>query len=70
VEEPKPAVKFGENETQEFDSETEESDDEPPAIKLGEDVGLSEDDFESDTESDAEGEVDVKPSSDAVALNL
>ena len=70
VEEPKPAVKFGENETQEFESEAEESDDEPPAIKLGEDIGLSEDDFESDTESEAEGEVDVKPSSDAVALNL
>jgi hypothetical protein len=70
VEEPKPAVKFGENETQEFESETEDSDDEPPAIKLGEDIGLSEDDFESDTESEAEGEVDVKPSSDAVALNL
>jgi len=71
VEEPKPAVKFGENETQEFESETEESDDdEPPAIKLGEDVGLDEDDFESESESEAEGEVDVKPSSEAVALNL
>jgi len=70
VEEPKPAVKFGENETQEFESEAEDSDDEPPAIKLGEDIGLSEDDFESDTESEAEGEVDVKPSSEAVALNL
>ena len=70
VDEPKPAVKFGENETQEFESETEDSDDEPPAIKLGEDIGLSEDDFESDTDSEAEGEVDVKPSSDAVALNL
>ena len=71
VEEPKPAVKFGENEMQEFESETEESDDdEPPAIKLGEDVGLDEDDFESESESEAEGEVDVKPSSEAVALNL
>lgn len=70
VEEPKPAVKFGENETQEFESETDDSDDEPPAIKLGEDIGLNEDDFESDTESEAEGEVEVKPSSDAIALNL
>jgi hypothetical protein len=71
VEEPKPAVKFGENEMQEFESDTEESDDdEPPAIKLGEDVGLDEDDFESESESEAEGEVDVKPSSEAVALNL
>jgi len=71
AEEPKPAVKFGENEMQEFESETEESDDdEPPAIKLGEDVGLDEDDFESESESEAEGEVDVKPSSEAVALNL
>jgi hypothetical protein len=72
VEETKPAVKFGENETQEFESEAEESedDDEPPAIKLGEEVGLDEDDFESESESEAEGEVDVKPSSEAVALNL
>jgi hypothetical protein len=72
VEAPRPAVKFGENETQEFESETEESDDddEPPAIKLGEDIGLGEDDFESESESEAEGEVDVKPSSEAVALNL
>jgi hypothetical protein len=71
VEEPKPAVKFGENETQEFESETEDSeDDEPPAIKLGEDIGLDDDDFDSDTESEADGEVDVKPSSEAVALNL
>ena len=67
---PKPAVKFGKNETQEFESEDEESDDEPPAIKLGEDVGLTDDDFESESESEAEGEVDVKPSSEAVALNL
>uniref|UniRef100_A0A6C0JG16 Uncharacterized protein n=1 Tax=viral metagenome TaxID=1070528 RepID=A0A6C0JG16_9ZZZZ len=68
---PKPAVKFGKNEVQEADSEDEESesdDDEPPAIQLGEDVGLNDDDFDSETES--EGEVDVKPSSEAVALNL
>jgi hypothetical protein len=66
---PKPAVKFGQNETQEFESEDEESDDdEPPAITLGEDVGLGDDDF--DSESEEEGEVDVKPSSEAVALNL
>ena len=65
---PKPAVKFGENETQEF--EEDEDEDEPPAIKLGEDVGLTDEDFESDSESEAEGEVEVKPSSEAVALNL
>jgi hypothetical protein len=70
VEEPKPAVKFGENETQEFESEQEDSDDEPPAIQLGEDIGLDDADFDSETESEAEGEVEVKPSSDAVALNL
>lgn len=60
--EEKPAVKFGENETQEFD------DDEPPPLTLGEDIGLNDDDFESETES--EGEVEIKPSSEAVALNL
>jgi hypothetical protein len=73
---PKPAVKFGQNEVQESDTEDEEDSDEdtdddaPPAIQLGEDIGLNDDDFESESESEAEGEVDVKPSSEAVALNL
>ena len=69
---PKPAVKFGENEVQEAEEEDsdddDDDDDEPPALTLGEDVGLTDEDFES--ESEAEGEVEVKPSAEAVALNL
>ena len=68
---PKPVVKFGKNEVQEAEEESEsDSDDEPPAIQLGEDIGLTDDDFESESEAETEGEVEVKPSSEAVALNL
>jgi hypothetical protein len=66
VSEPPPAVKFGDNETHEFESEDE--DDSPlPPLKVGDEITLGDDAFETGSDS---GSVHLEEPKDSVALNL
>uniref|UniRef100_A0A6C0J5B1 Uncharacterized protein n=1 Tax=viral metagenome TaxID=1070528 RepID=A0A6C0J5B1_9ZZZZ len=68
VPEPIPEVKFGENETREFTS-SESDDEEAPAIQLGEDVTLGDDDFEED-DAKSTGSVHLEEPKESIKLAM